>query len=345
MWSFIKVIRKILKETKFKIEKEIFKKDNIVSFKNNIIINEWFWVIRSINSDNLTENWKTDLFDKNSYWFMPLITKDYIYIITKNWILFELLWETWIISRTGIVCDSVERNIIINVKWDQLIIAWLSYKNNLNSSLYFVKISDFSFIEIQLKGYISSELFYFNKKVYFWISWLWLSIYDNNSLFSYNIVWDIIWWFEVHKNNIYFSTTAGIVYIYNCINWLITNSKKISDYWIVSSPLVSNNKLYLTSVDKNLYILDLDLRINWLVKTNWRIISRPIKYKKYIIFWSNDSRLYFYNTEKLELSLSQFWERIVNSPIILNNNIFIQDFLNNIYSIDIKNYYLEKKQI
>gem|GEM_PF-3197446 len=54
-----------------------------------------------------------------------------------------------------------------------------------------------------------------------------------------------------------------------------------------------------------------------------------------VCFGSNDSRLYTYNITTEQINYFQMSERIISKPILFNNKLVIQDFLNNIYSIDL----------
>jgi outer membrane protein assembly factor BamB len=100
--------------------------------------------------------------------------------------------------------------------------------------------------------------------------------------------------------------------------------------------LYINKRLYVGSVDKKMYILNDKLDTIWSIDTLWRIFSSPVLINKNLVcFGSNDSRLYTYNITTEQINYFQMSERIISKPILFNNKLVIQDFLNNIYSIDL----------
>jgi hypothetical protein len=83
-----------------------------------------------------------------------------------------------------------------------------------------------------------------------------------------------------------------------------------------------------------MYVLDDNLNIIYSYKTRGRIFGSPIKIDdNNISFGANDGCVYIYNIESQKIIYYQLAERIIHSPIYVNNKLVIQDFLNNIYEI------------
>jgi len=109
--------------------------------------------------------------------------------------------------------------------------------------------------------------------------------------------------------------------------------KKIkTGFGIYSTPLVFEDKVYVSSLDKKLYCVDLkSLEIRWEFETSGRIFASPTIINGHIYIGSNDGRLYELDPETGQLTAQyQAVERITNK-IISNKEgtcLFLPTFAN-----------------
>lgn len=292
--------------------------------------------------------WKINIYSSDDIYFKPLIIEDFVYIITYDWDLYKIFLDTWIIEWKCSICDNCNWNLIYLKEKNEIYFYWTNSSSNNSFSIFIISL-EYSInlnnkIEIKdsihIKEYlilneILSDIYFFENKIIFWNNLNQLIISDFANEFYIEIIWNITWWFERINDLLYFTTNHWLAYIFDLRKNIIILNKKIAKFWIISKPLFFKGLLFFTSLDKNLYILDKKLNVFWNIKTDWRILSSPkIINDEFISFWSNDSRLYLYNINKREYFYYQFSERIIGEAIFINNKLVIQDFLNNIYTID-----------
>ena len=110
---------------------------------------------------------------------------------------------------------------------------------------------------------------------------------------------------------------------------------------IYSSPLVVGDTVYIASLDKQVYAIDLDTgRDRWLYETGGRIFSSPAHFEASLWVGSNDGRLHELDPETGKLrSFFQATERIVNAPAYnpRTRRFFVPTFANEIYCLERKN--------
>jgi len=313
----------------------LYKKNYIQEHNWNLIFIDDMSCLYFLDS-KYTIKWKLNLNFSYDSALKPIIIKEYIYVISSDWILYKILYKNWKIIEKKSICDYVKYNMCYSFKTNEIIIFWINSSTNNKYSIFFVNIADLSCSEIFIWTNISSDPIILDNKLIFSNEMSELIIYDFQWFITIPINWNIIWGIENNNNLLYFSTDSGLVQIFDLkLNHIIL-TKKISDYWLLSKPLYINKRLYVGSVDKKMYILNDKLDTIWSIDTLWRIFSSPVLINNNLIcFGSNDSRLYTYNITTEQINYFQMSERIISKPILFNNKLVIQDFLNNIYSIDL----------
>lgn len=128
----------------------------------------------------------------------------------------------------------------------------------------------------------------------------------------------------------------GKIYILNASNGLPVFAKEMGA-GMYSIPLVYNETVYITSLDKHVYALDLDsFNERWRFQTNGRIFASPIFAEESLWVGSNDGCLYELDPEKGTVkSYFQTTERIVNA-IAYNadtKRLFVPTCANELYCL------------
>ena len=326
-------------------KQNLYNKVSSIIYKNLFIgyVEEWF--IKAYDKDNFSLQWSYHVWNKNINITELLLLWDYIIFWAWDWNVVKMSAIDWIKKDTYFLSDNIIKNITFDIEYNMLIIPISYCSMNNKFSLLFINYDSFEKIHELIFNYefVNSWL-KINSSADFLIGDIQWTIFKIN-LFNFivtvfsekipNISNDFIYIKE--NNSVLIWNYSGDIYNINLWNWKLIN-KKINNFWILSIPLVVNNKIYIWSVDKKVYILDLKLNIIWTINTKWRIFSSPELVWEKIIFWSNDSRIYIYDINDKNLEYIQLWERITKKIIkISNNSIFVQDFNNNLYRILLKN--------
>jgi eukaryotic-like serine/threonine-protein kinase len=111
-----------------------------------------------------------------------------------------------------------------------------------------------------------------------------------------------------------------------------------ADFGFYSTPLIYDNKLYMSSVDKHLYCIDLDkLELKWRWYGGARIFASPVEIEGSIYIGANTGRLTELDPETgKEISFITVPERITNK-IVYNpktKRFFLPTFANEIYCLE-----------
>jgi outer membrane protein assembly factor BamB len=106
---------------------------------------------------------------------------------------------------------------------------------------------------------------------------------------------------------------------------------------VFSTPIYLNGAIFIGCVDRRFYHIDIFGNILYQYETGGRIFATPVQYgDNYIVFGSNDMKLYFYNfIQKKMVLFIQHSERITTKPIFLNKKLYIEDFANRLFEYDL----------
>ena len=147
--------------------------------------------------------------------------------------------------------------------------------------------------------------------------------------------------FDADRNLILFNSFDGNLYALDADTGLSAFSFKMQA-GAYSTPLVFGNRVYISSLDKKLYCLDLDRKgeLVWSFDAGARIFSSPVMVEGNIFFGANDGRLYEINPETGKLiGFFQATERITN-PIAYNaitKRFFLPTYANEIFCLSKRN--------
>jgi outer membrane protein assembly factor BamB len=102
-----------------------------------------------------------------------------------------------------------------------------------------------------------------------------------------------------------------------------------------SIPLVHENTVYISSLDKCLYAIDCtNWKDRWMYETDGRIFSSPVIANGSVWIGSNDGRLYELNPDTGALKhFFQATERIVNAVAFNKNHMFVPTVANEMYCL------------
>jgi len=107
--------------------------------------------------------------------------------------------------------------------------------------------------------------------------------------------------------------------------WETRIGTKNYDYWIYSSPVIEEDKVYVGSIDKNLYCIDLNNgSILYKVSLENEILWYPVIGEKNIYVVDDSNNLYAISKEKKSI----VWKKKIdfkwrNPPLFVNNKIYI----------------------
>ena len=113
-----------------------------------------------------------------------------------------------------------------------------------------------------------------------------------------------------------------------------------ADAGIYSTPLLIDNMMYVATLDKKIYALNLDTaRYEWVTETSGRIFASPVSFRGSLWCGSNDGRLYRINPHsgKIE-SFFQTSERIVNKIVFdeKTGHLYVPTHANELYKLHIR---------
>ena len=156
--------------------------------------------------------------------------------------------------------------------------------------------------------------------------WHYATAGDTKSSFAY----------DKHTRSVMFGTLGGQFYALNAQTGTPIYSKELKG-GMYSTPLISNDTVYVSSLNKCVYALEIATwQEKWEYETNGRIFSSPTLHNNSLWIGSNDGRLHEIDpdTGKM-LSFYQATEKIVNR-IAYNKDsgrIFLPTCANELYCL------------
>jgi outer membrane protein assembly factor BamB len=140
----------------------------------------------------------------------------------------------------------------------------------------------------------------------------------------------------LHKGVIYFASADSYVYAVNADTgkeeWRFRTHGEL---W--STPVVSDNMLWVGSYDKNLYCLNLHGKEVWRFPTGGKIASSPFVYKNLVLAGSNDGYLYALDRRAgKEIWKFRTGDLIASSPIVWDGKIYIGSYDCNMYCLNVE---------
>jgi outer membrane protein assembly factor BamB len=168
-------------------------------------------------------------------------------------------------------------------------------------------------------------------------------IYPISNVLSSPIVGGVV----VDTGVVYFGTANGTVHALDAVTgeekagWPIELGAKI---W--SAPVVSGNSLYISTLDKKLYALNVpDGTVKWVYETKGAISASPIVHDNLIYFGSYDRDIYAIDTtgklvwrfpaadDQPDAPRNWFW----TAPLIYGDNLFAPCLDGKVYVLNAKN--------
>lgn len=324
-----------------------FSENSPVLYKNYLIFSDNIGTIFSLDKNSLDVIWKypVNTMGKPLLFSESCIIHDKIIIGTCTWEILKIDIHTWIVEAVDCFSDFIENSCIYIEEYDLIIVAVNNFVGSQKNFILFLKFSSFERIwQLLLDSRVCSNSLYIREKKLLCFSddsgkTYGVDIHTRTIRFMLKLKWINEWWLVYYKDKkvLICSTTSWYVYSINPSNGTILSESYMSDYWSISQPLMLNNRIYIWSVDKHMYIFDAELNNIWQIQTSGRIFSSPISIKnRYIVFGSNDGNIYIYDDLKETVDSFQIWERIVNNIVYDSflDRLLILDFLNNLYVID-----------
>ena len=147
--------------------------------------------------------------------------------------------------------------------------------------------------------------------------------------------------FDADRNLILFNSFDGNLYALDADTGLSAFSFKMQA-GAYSTPLVFGNRVYISSLDKKLYCLDLDRKgeLVWSFDAGARIFSSPVLVGSHIFIGANDGGFYEISSETGKLAgLFQTTERITNKAVYnaTTKKFFVLTYANEIYCLSKRN--------
>ena len=144
--------------------------------------------------------------------------------------------------------------------------------------------------------------------------------------------------FDFNRNYVMYGSHDGGLYIFTMSGKLVHIYR--TEYAIYSIPLVKDDCVYVASLDKRLYCINIEtFEKKWEFVAGARIFASPVIIGESIYIGANDARLYELDSKTgKELSFFQVTERITNR-IAYNsktNQFFLPTFANEIYCLSKK---------
>ncbi len=153
--------------------------------------------------------------------------------------------------------------------------------------------------------------------------------------------------YDKKRDLLAFSTTSGWSYILNRKNGELIFKHK-AEFGYYSTPLIYDGILYLASLDKNLYAIDLDIQKEiWKWNSGARIFASPKIINDKIYIGANTGRLTELSLDGKELGFITISERITGT-IAYNPKskiFFLPSYANEIYALKRKSDKVIKKEI
>lgn len=143
--------------------------------------------------------------------------------------------------------------------------------------------------------------------------------------------------YDSKRQSILFGSLDGWLYMLAAQNGRLIARYKMGG-GLYSTPLVQADTVYVTSLDKSIYALNLDSwQERWIYQTNGRVFSSPLLAEGSLWVGSNDGQLYELDPKNGKKKTTfQFSERIVNK-IVHNQNtgrFFVPTQANELYCLE-----------
>lgn len=145
----------------------------------------------------------------------------------------------------------------------------------------------------------------------------------------------------VQGSKIFFVTDTSFLYIM-CLNTgsILKEINVTEEYWLSATPLIKENKAYITSLHRTVYCVDLNSeKIIWEIDTRGRIFGQPIISKGGTLFiGNNEGIVYAIDSNSGELQgKHMLTERIVANPFYCENTktLFVETIAGEIYALQI----------
>lgn len=267
----------------------------------NIIFWSYDWSLYCLNK----ETWKQVFYSSIADWIWS--SADYSKEKNKIYIWLEHYW----IKKGSLACvDSKNWKILWQYYVDDYIHSSPIYIKEINSVICWTNC--WKLICLDADNWTQKWICLFNAPIKSWFKY----VQKNNSI--------VFWCFDYFFYSIDWNTWK--------INW---NFETL--HIIYANPLVYWDNIFFWSIDRNFYHLDINWNLISKYTSGWRIFSEPVLYKNdYVIFCSNDMKIYFYNIKKkTTMMYIQHSERITNRVFFVNNNLYVLDFMNNFYNYDL----------
>ncbi len=118
------------------------------------------------------------------------------------------------------------------------------------------------------------------------------------------------------------------------------NVKKVfqADAGIYSRPYIIEGRAYFSSLDKNIYCIDLkNKELIWQFSTKGRVFASPVVHNNVVYVGSNDARVYALHAETgRELGFYQTTERITSPVTLLDTGeLLVSTFANELYLLSV----------
>jgi len=142
--------------------------------------------------------------------------------------------------------------------------------------------------------------------------------------------------FMEHNNSVIFGSFDYSLYSVDvqsgALNWSFA-----TNHIIYSTPCILEDQIFFGSIDKYFYHLDANGNCKAKFLTGGRIFTDAVVYKDpYIMFVSNDMRIYFYNRKEQQVKMFiQHGERILTKIYWEKDILYVQDFMNRLYLMDL----------
>jgi len=333
----------------------VFKSSPLIDDKNIYIWWEW-WEILCIDKNTFLVKWKfkVNLSKRmKNILSSPYNLWDSIVFWAYDWTLYKLRKIDWKQMFYSSIADWIWSSPDYSKENDSIYI-WLEHYWNYKWSLACVDNKNWDMKwNYNVNDYIHSSPLYIkeNNTVICWSNCWKLLCLDANT-------WEKKWitefsapiksWFKYSfkNNSVYFWCFDYNFYSVNLLTWEI--NWKIETWHIIYwNACLYNDEIFFGSIDRYFYHVDKNWNILNKYLTWWRIFAEPVVYnQEYILFPSNDMRIYFYNIAKRSVNMYiQHSERITNRIWVWENKLYVLDFMNRFYIYDISKLTYSKPEI
>lgn len=269
----------------------------------------------------------------------PILKDNNIIIWGYDWNLYVLDKSNWLLKSINMDADWIGSSAFASTK-DNIVYVWMEHYGTKWGSLAAIDIDTWRTIWQQyVDKYIHCSPLYIQDYdwVIIWTNWWELLFCDAktwNIKRKLNFKWAIKHSFAYQNWVAYFGCFDNNIYAIDVATW---NIKRNYSTWdkVYSRPIVYWEDIFVWCFDKKMYHLDTNWKLKNLVITDWKIISIPIIIEdKYLVFWSNDCRIYFYNISNQVVDYYiQHNEKITTKLYYEKGQLFYYDFTNKLWQI------------